>query len=183
MANSTSTVYFPITLENSSGHSYYNIQYRLSGTSLWTQYSTSGSTAVIPGLQSNILYDFQVINVNNTTNPASAVVQSASITNPNPLISPINTSISLSWTNLSTDITGYVTTIALALTPTIIIATHTPSLASTVVDTFTGLTALTDYLITIQPSIGSITSVFSYYVTTTAQANCPQPLLVTATLR
>lgn len=178
----TSTVYFPITLENSTGHLYYNVKYRLSGTSVFTQFSTSGSTAVIPGLQSNMLYDFQVINVNNTTNPASSTIQSAAITNPNPFISPVNTSISLSWTNLSTDITGYVTTIALASSPTTVLATHNPALASTITDIFTGLTALTDYIITIQPSIGVITSAFSYPVTTTAQATCPQPLLVTAYL-
>jgi Fibronectin type III domain len=178
----TTTSHFSITLVNSTGHTSYTIMYRITGTTPWTEYSTSGTTVSISGLEPNILYDFQVINVNGTTNPASAIVSSANITDPMPSFSPVNNAISLSFTNLSADITSYKTTIALQSNPTVILATHNPAVAPTVTDTFTGLSPFTSYIITITPAIGLITNTFSYIQTTSATATCPVPLNVTATL-
>jgi len=178
----TTTASFPITLTNTVGHTYYTIQSRLSGTSAWTDFNTSGSTASISGLEPNMLYDFQVINVNGTTNPASAIVQSANITDPDPNFSPVNNAISMSWINLSSDITGYGTTIALESNPTVILATHNPTINPTVTDTFSGLAPFTLYNITVTPAIGSIANTFTYPVLTTATSTCPAPLNVTATL-
>ena len=178
----TTTPHFSWTVENPSGNLYYKVAYRVSGTTPFIQFNTSGMTAAIPGLLPNILYDFQVTNVNNLTNPVSPLVQSANITDPMPTISPVNNAITLSWTNLSADITGYTTTIALTSNPTVILATHNPSIAGTITDTFTGLSSLTSYRITITPAIGSISTTFSYTASTTATSLCPAPINVTVTL-
>ena len=178
----TTSAPFLITLLNSVGHEYYTVQYRLAGTSEWVASNTSGTTGSFSGLEPNMLYDFQVINVNGTTNPASAIVQSANITDPDPDFSPVNNAISMSWTNLSSDITGYTTTIALDNNPTVILATHNPTINPTVTDTFSGLSPFTAYRIRIIIAIGTITSTFNYTQTTTATSTCPNPIQVTATL-
>lgn len=185
MSAITTTAHAPITLENSSGHVYYTIKYRLSGTSLWTQFNTSGSTITVSGLEINMLYDFQVVNVNNTDNPSSAIKQGVNITNPSPSISPTNNSVGYQFNNLSTDITSYTSTIALATTPGTIIATHTLSpgaYPSVVSDTFTGLSVSTGYILTLIPSAGAFYNTFTYPFTTSAQAACPAPTGVYATL-
>jgi hypothetical protein len=179
----TTTASAPITLVNSTGHLYYTIQYRVSGTSEWTDYNTSGSTISVPGLQTNILYDFQVINVNNTTNPASAIVQSANITDPVVTISATNTTLVLSWPVQSADITAYTTTIAVSSNPSVILATHNPAVAPTVTDTFTGLSSFTAYIVTIVSFIGTISHTFTVTGTTASTATCPNPIQVSATLQ
>ena len=179
----TTTPTFPVTLSNTTGHLYYTVQYRVSGTSEWTSYNTSGTTESISGLAPNILYDFQVINVNGTTNPASAIVSSANITDPDVTIDPTNTTLALSWPVQSADITGYTTTIAVASNPTVILATHNPAVAPTVTDTFTGLYPFTQYVITITTAIGTITHVSTFYGTTTTRSTCANPSQVHAILQ
>lgn len=181
----TTTAHAPIALENSSGHVYYTIKYRLSGTSVWVQFNTSGSTITVPGLDINMVYDFQVVNVNNTDNPSSAIKQGINITDPTPTISPTNTSVGYQFNNLSTDITSYTSTIASAATPGTIIATHTLSpgaFPSIVSDTFGGLSAATPYVLSISPTAGVFINTFTYSFTTTVKANCPAPTGVYATL-
>lgn len=185
MSVTTTTAHAPITLENQTGHVYYTVKYRLSGTSIWTQFNTSGTTITSPGLEINMLYDFQVVNVNNADNPSSAISQSINITNPGPSISPSNVSVGYQFSNLSTDITAYNTNIALAATPGTIIAAHTLSPGAypgTVSDTYTGLSVDTSYILTIVPSAGSFYNTFTYPFTTSTQANCPAPTGVYATL-
>jgi len=181
----TTTAHDTFSVEDLTGHAYYTIRHRLSGTSVWTQYNTSGTTFAISGLSINMLYDFQVVNVNNTTNPASAISQAINITNPNPTISPTNVTVGYAFNNLSTDMTLYTGEIALATTPTVIIATHALSpgaFPSVVSDTFTGLTPSTNYILTIIPSSGSFYNTFTYPFTTNASAACPAPTAVSATL-
>ena len=179
----TTTASFPVTLSNTTGHEYYTINYRVSGTTEWASYNTSGTTISVPGLQTNILYDFQVTNVNGTTNPASAIVSSANITDPDVTISPTNTSLALSWPVQSADITGYTTTIALFSNPTVILATHNPAIAPTITDTFTGLSSFTQYVITIISAIGTITHSLIITGTTVQTATCPNPSQVYAILQ
>lgn len=178
----TTTAHFNWSVENPSGNVSYTIKYRYTGTSIWTQYSTSGTTAAISGLTVNRIYDFAIVNVNNDDNPQSAISQGINITDPGPAISPINTAVSYSFSNLSVDMTSYSTTIALQSSPGNIIATHTLSPATVVTDTFSGLTALTSYILTITPVAGIFYKTFSYIFTTEEFANCPAPLSVNATL-
>lgn len=179
----TTTASAPITLVNSTGHLYYTIQYRVSGTSEWTEYNTSGTTISVSGLATNILYDFQVINVNGTTNPASAIVSSANITAPVVTISATNTSLALSWPVQSADITAYTTTIALEGNPSVILATHNPAVAPTVTDAFSGLSSFTGYVISVTSFIGTISSTTVYTGHTSATTACPNPSQVSATLQ
>lgn len=181
----TTTAHFSWTVENLIGHVSYTVKRRLSGTSIWTQYSTSGTTAVIAGLAINMLYDFQVVNVNNDDNPASLISQAINITDPNPTVSPTNVTVGYQFNNLSTDITSYTGEIALAANPTVILATHVLSpgtYPNVVSDTFTGLTASTNYILSILPSAGSFYNTFTYPFTTTSHAACPAPTVVSATL-
>ncbi len=178
----TTTAHFNWTVENPQGNVSYTIRYRLAGTSIFTQYSTSGQTAAISGLTTNRIYDFAVINVNNADNPQSAVSQGINITDPGPAISPVNTSVSYSFPNLSVDMTSYTTTIALQSSPGNIIATHILPTATIVTDTFGGLIAQTNYILTVTPVAGIFYKTFSYIFTTTEFANCPAPLSVNAVL-
>lgn len=178
----TTTAHFSWTVENNQGNIRYVIKYRLSGTTIWTQYNTSGTTADVSGLAINRVYDFQITNVNNNDNPSSAISQGINITDPNPVISPVNTSVSYTFGNLSVDMSSYTTTVALQSNPGAIIATHILSPTSTVTDTFMGLSALTGYLLTITPASGPFYKTFTYLFTTTAVAACPAPHSVTAVL-
>ena len=178
----TTTAHFSWEVENTTGTLSYKVNYRLSGTTAFTQFSTSGTTAAIPGLAINRLYDFQVINVNNLDNPASAISQAINITDPEPVISPTNVSVSYTFSNLSDDMTGYTATIAPQSNPGDILATHELSVSGTITDTFTGLSALNGYIITLTPTAGIFYKSYTYLFFTTASANCPAPQNVNATL-
>lgn len=178
----TTTAHFEWSVSNITGTTEYKVNYRLAGAPVWSQYATSGTTASVSGLLINRIYDFQIINVNGVDNPASTITQAINITDPNPVFSPINTAISYSFANLSSDIEEYTCTIALLSSPTVILATHTLSPAVTVTDTFSGLAPLTVYQITIQPIAGPFYNTFTYSVTTTENSTCAAPLSITATL-
>ncbi len=138
--STTTTAHDTFSVEDLTGHLYYTIRYRLSGTTIWTQYNTSGNTFAISGLAINMIYDFQVVNVNGADNPASAISQGINITDPNPTINPTNVSVGYQFHNLSTDMTSYTSTIALTSSPGLIIATHVLSPGTwpdIVSDTFT----------------------------------------------
>jgi len=182
--STTTTAHFSWTVENTVGTIYYTVKSRLAGTAIWTQFNTTGATtsAAIPALAINRIYDFQVVNVNNNDNPASAISQGINITDPGPAISPINVSVSYTFSNLSVDMTSYVASIATQANPGDIIATHELPATSTITDTFTGLSALTTYILTIIPTAGAFYKTFIYTFTTTASANCPAPQGVTATI-
>ena len=180
----TTTAHFSFTVENNTGNVSFKIKYRLTGTSVWTQFNTTDTTVAISDLAINRIYDFQVTNINNADNSSSAISMGINIliTDPDPIISPTNTSVGYSFTNLSDDMTSYTGTIALQSSPGTIIATHVLSPAGTVSDTFTGLTALTDYILTITPAAGPFYKTFSYIFTTSASAACPAPQNATAIL-
>lgn len=180
--STTTTATFAWTVSNPTGNVSYTIKYRLTGTSIWNVQSTSGTTASISGLAINRIYDFQVENVNNLTNPLSAISTGINITDPGPAFSPINTSISYSFGNLSVDIDSYTTTIALFSTPGTIISTHLLEPSGTINDTFTGLLPLTKYLINITPTANQFYKQFSYAITTALTGTCPIPVNPRATL-
>ncbi len=179
---STTTAHFSWVTDNTSGNVSYTVKYRLTGTSLYTQFSTSGTTAAISGLYVNRIYDFQVINVNNDTNPASPLSQGINITDPNPVFSPVNTSIAYTFPNLSIDMDTYTSTIATVAAPGVVIATHVLPAVDTITDTFTGLSPLTSYLVTITPAANEFYKTFTYTVTTEAVATCPSPTNTSATI-
>ena len=92
----------------------YNIMYRIDGTSTWTEGGTSYSTPfTVPGLVNPIVYDFQLVAVNNYG--ASPAVTTVSGVAPGP---PTNltggtvttTSVPLTWTAPTTGATSYTVT-------------------------------------------------------------------------
>lgn len=180
----TTTATIPWTCDNTAGTTNFKVRYRLSGTTVWSAVtvSSSGSTLDISGLLIDRLYDFQVTNINNDTNPASGVTQSINITDPYPQLYPTNVSIGVEFENLSEDIDSYTLTIAPYSSPGTILHTEIVSPADTMEYEFTGLTPSTEYVITITPAANQFYTTFSYTDTTTAFANCPAPNTVTATL-
>jgi len=158
------------------GTLYWKIKYRLEGDSVWASFNlpTSGTTYSFSALD-NRIYDIQVVNVNGTTNPASAIGQGIGITDPTPTISPTNTSVEYTFNNLSNDMDTYTTTIAEYATPGNIIATHILSAVPVVTDTFTGLDPLTEYTLTITPAANTFTKLFTYTFTTESVFACASP--------
>lgn len=178
----TTTAHFSWEVDNTVGNVDYKIKYRLSGTTPWDILDTSGTTIAIHGLEINRLYDFQVVNINNNDNPASAVNQSINITEPDVTISPTYNTVAYAFPNLSSDIDTYTTTIALYSAPGVILATHILSPSSTVTDTFTGLQGATMYVLTISPAANQFINTFIYTFTTADSATCAAPQNSTATL-
>jgi len=178
----TTTLYFNWTTDSTAGINYYVVSYRLLDDPTWIQFQTSGTSTAIPGLAINRIYAYQVETVAVTGNFQSAIANAINITDPGSTFSPTSVAIALSFANLSVDIDMYTTTIALASSPGTIIATHLLEPAATVTDTFNGLTALTNYVITVTPSANQFFKTFSYTVTTLLNTICPAPLLVSASI-
>lgn len=181
----TTTATFSWTTASTAGVTGYLVSYRLLTDTIVTQISTGTTSVSIPGLQVNRIYWFTVETLTATTNWLSSPSQAINITDPNPLFSPVANSISFSFNNLSVDMDSYVTTIALASNPSAILQTHqlTPSgFPAIVTDSFTGLNALTNYIITVTPAANQFFKQFTYNVTTQVVNQCPAPLNVLATL-
>lgn len=183
------TAHLSWTVDNTVGIVNFKIRYRLSGTSIWSQFlvAASGTTTIVPQdspthvLQDNYLYDFQITTINNNDNPSSAVFQGIGIHGLDPTFSPINVSISYSFPNLSPDIDSYTATIATYDDPGDILATHELTIHDTITDTFTGLSPLTTYVINILVAANQFTETFTYLVTTT-DTTCASPTNTIATL-
>ncbi len=169
--------------DNTTGTVNYKLRYRLSGDPTWTSQllAASGTTATLV-VSNNRIYDVQVQNINNNDNPFSVISQAIGFSDPNPVFSPTNTSVGYSFSNLSVDIDSYTTTIALFSSPGVIIATHILSPTNIVTDTFTGLTPLTQYSVTIKPAANQFFDTFTYTFTTEELATCADPINTIATL-
>lgn len=178
-----STTSGSFTIANKTGTLYIKIKYRLSGDSTWTSYNipTSGTTYSFSGTN-NRLYDIQVVNVNGSDNPASAIGQTIGFSDPSPTISPTNVSVGYTFDNLSSDIDTYTVVIATFDSPGVPLETHILPATDPVTDTFTGLTPLTKYYMTITPAANQFSETFTYTFTTEEVASCAQPASVTATL-
>jgi len=181
--STTTTASFSWTTEPSTvGVTGYVVNYQLASDIIWTQISTALQTVSIPGLLVNRIYSFQIETLLASGNTMGPLSQACNITDPFPTFSPISNAISLSFNNLSVDIDSYATTIALASNPSVILQTHALSPANIVTDTFAGLIALTNYVITITPAADQFFKQFSYTIATTSTTQCPTPLSVAATL-
>lgn len=166
--------------DDTIGTTGYKVWYRVTGTSIWTTYMTSGTSTSIGGLTNNFIYDTQIQNLNNHDNPLSLIMQAIGITNPNPIISPTNSSIAYSFFNLSYFMTSYTIAVALAATPGTIIQSQEQSATSTVSGIFTGLTNSTNYIVSITPIASQFSATFTYPVITLVSATCAAPTNVYA---
>lgn len=181
------TFHIPITCTDTTGSTNFKVLYRHAGTVPWTSYlipAASGTTTSFTGAD-NWIYDIQVQNINGVDNPLSAISQSIGITAPSPTISPSSVEVDYSFANLSEDIDTYTVTIAPAVSPGSIIATHVLSAGTypnTITDTFTGLSAYTSYILSITPGANQFTSTFIYTFNTAESVACAAPSEATATL-
>jgi len=162
------------TTPNLTGHVDYKVLYRSTGSSLWTSFLTSGTTATLT-LNENILYDIEIQNINNFDNAICPIAQAIKFTDPFPIISATNSSVAYSFTDLSSFITSYTVTIALESTPGTILQTQILVPAPTNIGTFTGLLPTTRYILTITPVAAEISRAFSYTAVTSEFATCGTP--------
>ena len=182
------TFHIPISCANTTGSTNFRVKYRLAGDSVWTSYlisPSSGTTTTTPQLLDNRIYQFQVQNINNTDNPISTTVQSIGITDVAILISPTSSTVGYSFPNLSQDITTYTVTLSETINPGVILGTHIIPAGvypNTITDSFTGLTNVTEYTLTITIAAGVFTQVFTHIFTTTSTTACAAPTDVVATI-
>lgn len=180
------TITQPWTIPDSTGTTAVKFRYRLYGESTWTSVILAAGirTYTFTG-ENNRIYDMQVINVNNSDNPSSAIGQNIGFSDPLPLISTTNTGVSISFNNLSQDIDTYTCSVAEYDTPGSPISTDVVAAGSypgVVYASFTGLDPLTKYYLTIIPAANQFTETFTYTFTTQELATCAAPSNTTATL-
>lgn len=183
------TFHLSWTCDNTAGTTGFRVRYRYSGDTVWTSFFLSGDTvdtAEVHGTD-NRLYDFQYVNVNNDGNPASSIVQNIGINGLEPSFYPTNVTIGTEFEQLpGGDIDQYTLTIAETINPGTIIESQilypTASGDTLLEHTFTGLTPVTSYLITITPTANQFYRTFEYTSVTTAFSLCAAPNNVTATL-
>ena len=166
--------------DNLTGSTGYKVLYRVTGTPTWTSFLSSGSPALITGLLNNYIYDVEVQNLNNFDNPYSPILQGIGFTDPLPILSPTNSSIGFSFANLSSFMTSYTVTIASQSAPGIILQTQQFAPIATVSGTFSGLSPLSPYILSITPVAGEFSHTFQYNFVTTELAACAAPSIATA---
>lgn len=181
------TFHIPITCTDITGSTNFKVLYRHAGDSIWTSYliSPSGSTSTSFTGTNNWIYDIKVQNLNGVDNPVSLTSQAIGITEPELSISPTDVTVDYSFDNLSVDMDTYTVTIAPATAPGSIIATHilpAGTYPNVIVDTFTGLSPITSYIISVTPSANAFIDTFTYTFTTAETVTCAPPLAATASI-
>lgn len=171
---------------DTTGTTNIKFRYRLYGDTTWVsiilgpairEYAFTGDN--------NRLYDMQLVNINGSTNPASVIIQAIGFSDPTPLFSPTNTTVGLSFNNLSVDIDSYTAVISEYATPGVPIETNViyPTTYPEVMTTsFTGLDPLTKYQVTVTPAANQFSDIFTYTFITEEVATCAAPSNTTATL-
>jgi hypothetical protein len=171
------------TIDNNVGTVGTRVRYRIKGTSIWSSFivDPSDTTASFQA-DNNRIYDVQFQNINNDGNPLSTIVNGIGFSDPDPALSPTNTTLGYTFENLSEDIDSYTVSVALFTAPGTYIATHYLSPAEPVTDEFTGLTPGTPYYLYITPVADEFSKTFIYTFITEATATCPVPQNIVATL-
>lgn len=164
------------------------LQYKLASASTWTQYGVyqaTTSSALIPGLTPNVLYNFKI--TNNCSGGAASATQASGAEVDCITLSNISTDTSIASSFSSPG--GDIDTIVVNLydstgTTKLQSQTFLAPFASQVTATFTGLTASTSYSVVAVPSLGSIsnTTCSKTVVSTTAIPGCPLPTNLTVTI-
>ncbi len=158
----------------SSGATSYDVRYRVSGSSTWTNTSTSSTSITIAALNSSSVYEFQVRSVCGSTTSAYSgsytFITLVSCNIPSGLSSASITSNSavISWNGAGA--TGF--NIRFRQTGT---STWTNTSSSTATMTLSGLNASTVYEYQIASVCGSSTSAFSSSSSFTTLTNCNVP--------
>lgn len=165
-----------------------NIEYKLSADTTYTQYASLqpiASSVNISGLSPNVVYMFRITNNCGSGSASAATKTGIEITCPTISTSVTDTTVVASFTPLGGDIDSYVVNLydstGVALLQT---QTFTGPFDVAITATFTGLTALTSYLVEVQPAAGSVirTNCTRSTATTTATPGCPLPTNLTVTI-
>lgn len=191
------TFHIPVTCENiiSPASTNFRIRYRLMGDVAWTSFlvaPTSATTITIPQdspttvLDDNRIYDFQVQNINGADNPLSLISQSIGFTAPEVTFTPTDTTVGVSFPNLSVDIDSYTLQVTTVADPgTIIFTTPLPT-GNVYPQTMTTLIEFLDpastYRVILNPVANQFTAQFVYAVTTLVDNPYPNVTSLTATL-
>lgn len=177
------TFHLSWTIANNVGQTATKVKYRIKGTSLWTSFlvDPSGNTATFSATD-NRIYDVQYQNINNNDNPLSIIQNGIGITDPDPVLSPTNTSVGYQFDNLSEDIDSYTVQVALFTTPGTIIDTNIETPAEPVQGSFSGLTPLTQYYLYVTPVADQFFKTFTYTFITNEVSSCASPQNTSATL-
>jgi hypothetical protein len=184
----------PIACADRTGTTNFRVRYRLSGDSTWTSFliANDATSVTIPQdspttvLDNNRIYDFQVQNINGADNPTSLTLQDIGITEPEVTFSPTDTTIGVSFPNLSVDIDSYTLQVTTVADPgTIIFTTPLPT-GNVYPQTMTTLIEFLDpastYRVILNPVANQFTAQFVYAVTTLVDNPYPNVTSLTATL-
>jgi hypothetical protein len=176
-----------LTWTTGGGAASQDVQYKLASGSTWTTHSNVAgniTSATISGLQDNLIYDFRVItNCTGGTPAPSLSTQQVNLICPTVTITPTDTTVAYSFTNVAGSTTGY-TVHLLDAAGTSILQTQSPSVTGTVSGTFSTLTQSTTYKVRVTIIAGSFTKVCSLVnAVTTATPVCNAPTNVSASLQ
>lgn len=166
-------------LDSNSNNQSQTIQYKLNSVSNWSTSSSVNpitTTATINGLNQNKLYNFQIINNCSVGGPSpSTPITAVELTCPSINLTPTSTSINYSFVGLGGDVDTYVL-ILLDSTGITILQSKTESapFASTITNTFNGLSSSTTYQVQCTVKAAQFSKVCGNQTTTTTNVPvCP----------
>lgn len=169
---------------NSTGQ---QVQYKESTSGTWITATTLGSLAnthTIDSLLDNVFYDFRIVNVCLYGGPTNGTtITDIALICPSISITPSFNNVSFSFPELGGSITGYTVHVLNAAGNTVI-ATKTPTPSGgTVADSFTGLSAETDYNLRLTITAGARSQVCTMNeFTTAALPTCDAPTSLNVTI-
>lgn len=166
-----------------------DIQYKASTSGIWITYASVGptiSTATIPGLIDNVIYDFRIVDDCSYGGPSpSGEDHKIKITCPIVTITPTYNTVGYSFVHLGGSISKYVVELLNSVGATLATNTHT-SPTGTITGTFTSLIPTTSYKIRVTvyagPSFTFNNVCSAQNFTTGAPPVCNPPTGVSATI-
>lgn len=167
------------SLATSSNNQNQTVQYKLNTVSNWTTATSVPPTTTnysISGLNSNVIYNFQIINNCSLGGPSAGTpINAIQFTCPVVSLTSTNSMIGFSFPNLGGDIDTYLVTLFDSTGINILQTKNVAApFSNTVSDSFSGLSANTSYQVGITVKAGAYSKVCpSQTMTTTAIPACP----------
>lgn len=162
---------------NSTGQ---EVRYKLSTTSTWTTAATVGATTdeyTVTGLLDNTIYDFQIVNLCSFGGPTTGTTfQTVNLTCPTVTTTPTYNSVGFSYTNLGASVTEYRVDLLNAAGTTVLAFKNITATGTTISDSFTGLSATTNYQLRVTVKAGMFSKQCALLpFTTAALPTCSAP--------
>ena len=176
------------SLDSSSNNGSVSVQYKLNSISNWTTASSVSPVTTnysITGLNSNSIYNFQIINNCPIGGPStSTVVSAVQLTCPTVTLTSTSSVINFSFPNLGGDVNSYVVTL-FDSTGINIIQTKVENapFSNVVSDAFSGLTPNTAYKVGVTVNAGSFNKTCTAQtISTNSIPSCPSAANFSVTL-